>query len=123
PILFGRHGRLFLTSHPGHARFSVIDETCGVGIDAAQIRDSARVMASVLEDAGRLVTRSLFIAVPTAPVLYPEDLPPSLAARCRSASPTAPAIRDALAAGWPTLSGRMLYPIDAMRAVRSDAIP
>jgi hypothetical protein len=124
-VLFGRRGRLFLTSHPGHSPFSLIDAVCGVGIDAAEIRDSARVMAKLLEDARQLVPRSMFIAVPTAPVLYPEDLPPWLAARCGNASPALPAIRDALAAGWPALSGRMLYPIDTVREVKRSgaAIP
>jgi len=124
-VLFGRHGRLFLTSHVKGQPFSLIDEACGVRTGPAQIAQAAARLAAVLAEAQRLARRSAFIAIPTAAVLYPDDLQPWLAARCRSFRPIVPAIRDVLAARWPALSGRLLYPIEAMRAAMAvgDPIP
>ena len=118
-VLFGRHGRLFLTSHVRGRPFSLVDAVCGIGDAPATTRAMAGSIAHLLRDAGRLAPISAYIAIPTAPVLYPEDLPPWLAARCRSARPSAPAVRDALASGWPELAGRLVDPLDAMLAAKA----
>jgi hypothetical protein len=124
-VLFGRHGRLFLTSHVRGQPFSLIDAVCGIGDEPATTRATAGSIANRLRDAEPLAPTSAYVAIPTAPVLYPEDLPPWLAARCRSASPSAPAVRDALASGWPELTARLVYPLDAMLAAKAagHAIP
>jgi hypothetical protein len=136
-VMFGRHGRLWLISHVRGKPFSLPDEVCGVGVDSAQIADAARTMARVLDGTGAprkgpglsgdpgtgaLAPRSLFVAIPTAPVLYPEDLPRWLAARCRNGTPSAPAVRSALAAARPDLGARMLYPLDTMLAVKQRGV-
>lgn len=124
-VLFGRHGRLFLTSHVRGQPFSLIDAVCGVGDEPATTRAMAGSVANRLRDAERLAPTSAYVAIPTAPVLYPEDLPPWLMARCRSARPSAPAVRDALASGWPEFAGRLVYPLHAMLAAKAagHAIP
>src|SRR5205807_1289486 len=112
-------------SHVRGQPFSLIDAVCGIGDQPAHIQEVAGSIANLLRDAGRLAPTSAYIAIPTAPVLYPEDLPRWLAARCRSARPSAPAVREALASGWPELVGRLVYPLDAMLAAKAagHAIP
>lgn len=124
-VLFGRHGRLFLISHEKGHPYSLVDSICGAGVARAQIDAAAADTARLLDDASQVAPRSLYVSVPTAPALYPEDLPPWLAARCASFHLTAPAVRDALAAIRPDLKARMFYAIEPMLTAKAggEAIP
>jgi hypothetical protein len=124
-VVFGLHKRIFLTSHVKGYPFSLIDTICGVGIPDARIGGAALDMARLLDNAASIAPRSFYVSVPTAPALYPEDLPLWIKTRCDKFRPAAPAVRDALEAIRPDLKGRMVYAIQPMLAAKAvgEAIP
>lgn len=122
-ILFGRHHRVFLGSQFKGRPLSLIDNICGVQSVPSQINRVADGMASLLDQAGRLVPHSLYVSIPTAPALYPEDLPRWLAALCSSAQLTVPQVKAALEAKRPDLASRMIYPIETMQALKAVGEP
>ncbi len=122
-VFFGRHGRIFLGSHVKGHPFSLIENICGLQTTPAQVSQSAADVAGLLDDAGRLVPHSLYVSIPTAPALYPEDLPPWLAPSCRNARPAAARVKAALAATRPDLANRMAYPVETMQALKAVGEP
>ncbi len=109
PIVAGRHGRLFLGNHPGAAPGSLIAAICGHGVDAAAIARAARLIRPVLA-AGRAVGAPFrFVIVPTAPRLYPEDLPAGLPCADPAADRLAAALNDPA----------VIYPVAAMQAMKA----
>ncbi len=122
-ILFGRHRRVFLGSHFKGRPLSLIDNICGLQILPGQINRIAGDMASLLDHTGRLVPHSLYVSIPTAPALYPEDLPRWIAAQCDSAQPTVERVKSALEAKRPDLANRMIYPLETMQALKAVGEP
>ncbi len=116
-ILFGRHRRVFLSSHLKGYPFSAIDDICGLQTSPDQIGQLAADVASLLDDVGRLVPRSLYVSIPTAPALYPEDLPRWLATLCRNAPSAVARIKVALDSKRSDLANRLVYPIETMQAL------
>ena len=115
PIVVGRHDRLFLGNHDGNPPGSLIAAICGVGVDAAATTRSAELIDRVLT-AGRGTGKPFrFLIVPTAPRIYPEDLPPGTPC----SDPAADRVVEALA------DPNVLYPVAAMQALkpRFDVLP
>jgi hypothetical protein len=107
--LFGHHDRLFLSAHDADRPYSLILEICGLGVSDAEIVQAAHGIDMLLRFAG---PDALFVAVPTAPVLYAADLPAWLARQC-DRTPTAARVT----ARMPT---NVVYPIEALRAAMKD---
>ncbi len=75
PIVTGRNGRLFLGNHEGGAPNSLIAAVCGNGVADAAVTVAAAAIRPVLA-AGRATGLPFrFVIVPTAPRIYPEDVP------------------------------------------------
>jgi hypothetical protein len=119
-VILGRHKRVFLTSHEAGVPFSNIDRICGVGISDAEFESIAGGIARMLDAANPVAARSAYVSVPTAPLIYPEDLPDWVARRCAAHQPMAPRVRAALASARPDLVGRMISPDAAERAAKAD---
>ncbi len=115
PIVAGRHGRLFLGNHTGGAPGSLIAHVCGDGVDAAAIERAAALVRPVLA-AGRAAGAPFrFLIVPTAPRLYPEDLPAGIACPDPAADRLAATLDDPA----------VIYPLAAMQAMKPhfDVLP
>jgi len=120
-LLQGRHGRLFLSAYNSvDLPYSGIQSVCGYGAAPAAgaqlVRDlnhfDAIMQAQQLD--GRL------LVVPSAPMVYQEDLPSWLQARCRASSTP---IARALASAQLRHPEHILYPLAQLRAGRAaDAI-
>jgi hypothetical protein len=103
--LFGRDGRLFLTTHDANHPYSLIRTICGAGVSEADIATAAEGIETLLRAAG---PDAVFVAVPTAPTLYTQDLPDWLRRQCQT-EPTAEQVVER------TGSARVVYPVAALR--------
>jgi hypothetical protein len=122
-VIEGRNGRIFLAAHAtAHPPYSAIAVSCGMqfhgaSLIAAQLNDFARGYEPLGFDPKMLI-------VPSAPVLYPEDLPAWLTAQC---TPAAAPIPHVLAAPnlAPDTAARLYYPLERMRSLepKVHAIP
>ncbi len=75
PIVIGRNGRLFLGNHEGSPPRSLIADVCGGTVAEPATRHAAATIRPVL-DAGRATDLPFrFLIIPTAPRIYPEDVP------------------------------------------------
>lgn len=112
PIVAGRNGRLFLGNHEGGAPRSLLREVCSADTATGP---AVAAVGAVLRAGEATGLPFRFLVVPTAPRLYPEDLPRGL----DCADPAA----DRLVA---SLDDRVLvYPVDAMTAMKArfDVLP
>jgi hypothetical protein len=82
PVLMGRNNRLFLANHPGNPPNSLITNVCGGTADDAAVAHAASMIRPVLAAARAIGVPMRFVIVPTAPRLYPEDLPLAFAHAC-----------------------------------------
>ena len=109
PIVVGQHDRLFLGNHDGSPPGSLIVDVCGTTVDPAAIARSAALIRPVLA-AGRATGLPFrFLVVPTAPRIYPEDLPPGTPCTNPAADRVVATLND------PAL----IYPVAAMQALKS----
>ncbi len=116
-IVVGRNGRLFLGAHDASQPDSLIRATCGDGIGDAVIAEAAARIEAALATpplAGRDAT---LLIVPTAPRLYPEDVPDRLAQACRAAVPAADRLARLLATT--PVAAEVVYPLALMQSLKS----
>ena len=115
PIVPGRNGRLFLGNHEGSPPNSLIAAVCGNGMGAGAITNAAAALRPVLE-AGRATRLPFrFLLVPTAPRIYPEDVPAAIPCTDFAADRLVQTLADPA----------ILYPAAAMAALkpRFDVLP
>ena len=115
PLVVGQHDRLFLGNHEGSPPGSLIADVCGSRVDAAAIERAAGLIQPILA-AGRATGLPFrFLIVPTAPRLYPEDLPAGVPCSDPAADRLATALHDPA----------VVYPVAAMLALKSrfDVLP
>ncbi len=115
PIVVGQHGRLFLGNHDGNPPGSLIADVCGTGIDAAATARAAALIRPILAAGQAIGLPFRFLIVPTAPRIYPEDLPPG--------TPCADPAADRLVAALNDKA--VVYPVAAMQDMkrRFDVLP
>ena len=113
PLIAGLHGRLFLGNHAGDPFGSLITGVCNTS--PAAVARAASLLRALLAAAEGLRVPFRLLLVPTAPVLYPEDLPPPY---------------ECPAPGLPRLTATLgdkavIDPLETMRAMKPqfDAIP
>lgn len=104
-IVEGDDRRLFFVDN--------IETVCGVGVEEADVEKAAQSSARLIEHLREVTPNSLLLIVPTAPAVYPEDLPGWLKRQCAQAEPTVPRVAarlpDAAKAAW-------IYPLrEALR--------
>jgi hypothetical protein len=119
--VFGLHGRLFLTSHSAASPYSLIGLTCGLGVDDAMLDRLAAELDDFLRQARSWAPETYLMVVPTAPVLYFEELPLWVRAQCPSSK-----MMDRLMSHLSgQLHSRLFYPLPAMLAAKSqgDVVP
>src|SRR5262249_13121198 len=110
--IFGPTGRLFFTSHLAAAPYSLIRLICGIGISDVQVKavaDSTR-FASVMAERH---VNGIIVLVPTAPVIYRNELPRWLRNRCRGLSTVERMIGQLAKSGR---ENRFVYPLQPMLA-------
>ena len=108
PIVVGQHDRLFLGNHFGSPPGSLIADICGSRVGPADIARSAGLIRAILA-AGRATGLPFrFLIVPTAPRLYPEDLPPGTPCADPATDRLVTAVDDPL----------VDYPVAAMQAMK-----
>ena len=119
PLVAGLHGRLFLGNHEGGAFGSLITDVCGSSVGPPQVDRAAGLLRPLLDAARNTGVPVRLVIVPSAPRLYPEDLPPPYAALCAHAVPAADRLVATLA------DPAVIYPVAAMLAMkpRFDVIP
>lgn len=115
PIVIGQHGRLFLGNHEGSPPGSLIADVCGVGVEPLAIARSVRLIRSVLVASRATGVPFRVLIVPTAPRIYPEDLPPGTPCNDPAADRVVNALDDPA----------IVYPVAAMQALklRFDVLP
>ena len=115
PLVVGRNGRVFLGNHPGEPPGSLIADVCGAGIDAAAIAHAADALRPLLAAGRNTGLPFRMLIVPTAPRLYPEDLPAGTACAGPAADRLTAALNDR----------DVIYPTAAMEALkpRFDVLP
>jgi hypothetical protein len=113
PIVAGLHGRLFLGNHAGSPPGSLINTVCNT--DPAAITAAAEMLRPLLAAAKSHGVPARLLIVPTAPRLYPEDLPPPYTCPAPGADKLVALLDDP----------DVLNPLDAMTAMKPhfDAIP
>ena len=113
PIIAGLHGRLFLGNHGNDPPGSLINEVCRT--DPAVIAPAVALLRPLLAAAKATGIPARLVIIPTAPRVYPEDLPPPYA--CSN-----PGVDQAVAR---LADPAVLYPLDLMVAMKPhfDAIP
>ncbi len=120
PVLVGRHGRLFLANHASGAPGALITAVCGSSVDDPAVARAAGHIRPVLAAARTAGVPVRFLIVPTAPRLYPEDLPPAYAHAC---DPPAVPAADRLVALLHDPA--VVYPVPQMLALKAqfDVLP
>ena len=125
--VFGGHGRLFLTTHYVERPYELIGDICGIGVTDAMLDQGAAELDAFLQQALASSPASYLMVVPTAPTLYPRDLPPWLREQCPPANTPANAPGNTMDRLLPRLTplvrDRLLYPLPAMLAAAEPAIP
>ena len=115
PIVAGRNGRLFLGNHAGGAPNSLIAAVCGHAVTEATIANAAAALRPVLA-AGRATNLPFaLLLVPTAPRIYPEDVPPGIPCESFAADRVVRTLD----------SPAIVYPVAEMQAMkqRFDVLP
>jgi hypothetical protein len=118
-LILGHHGRVFLSAYnPAEAPYSGIQSICGYGIGA----DTVTAVVNHINLFNRTMREQRLggrlMIVPSAPMVYAEDLPDWLRARC--ASTTAP-IQRVMASPLLQQPELVLYPLAELRAIRANA--
>lgn len=118
-LILGHHGRVFLSAYNANeAPYSGIQGVCGYGVGpgpvnavVAHVNLFSRTMREQ-ELGGRLMI------VPSAPMVYSEDLPDWLHARCAG---TTAGVQRAMASPQLKDPELVLYPLAELRAIRANA--
>jgi hypothetical protein len=114
-IVVGRHGRLFLASHDNDQP-NLITDLCGVGITDRQIDDAADTIIRTLTAVRAAGLDASLLLVPTAPRLYPEDIPEPLATACAGLAP--PVDRVVARVRTSAVGQDLYYPVALMLAMK-----
>jgi hypothetical protein len=116
-LLGAKHGRLFMTAHPGGPHFSLIYDVCGVGKPDGAYLGAAYSLTWLIERASRDVPDLTFLIAPGAATLYSEDLPHWAWAPCQGGRPSADRILDDLR-NRPDILAHIVYPIDVLQDLK-----
>jgi len=116
-LLIGKHGRIFMSAHPGNMPLSLIYDVCGAGVTQKRIDGAVFHIASLIGRAQQDAPDLAFVIVPTAAALYPEDLPRWAGAPCQGATPSVDRVLTDLSK-YPDLMQRITYPIDALQDIK-----
>jgi len=117
----GRQGVLFFNSHGANNPYSLIEQSCGIGLPAAAIAAVTADVTKFLKVARQINPNSELVIVPTKAPIYPELLPRWLGERCKTAVPPAAVVGQSLI-GQPQLAAMMDYPLDEMRALKASIV-
>ena len=93
-LLVGRKGRIFLDT-PAKP-FDSIEKGCGLGVAPEAPRKAAADLLKALDKFRPLQPRLVYLLVPTAPALYPDELPGWMQQRCAGSSRPADKIAEEL---------------------------
>jgi hypothetical protein len=115
-VLFGKGNRLFLSGRDESHPYSVIAKICGIDGSDAEVEAAAAGVRTLLRAADADAPGAVFVAVPSAPAIYAEDLPDWLARQCARPSSIERIVRRLDAD--PALAARVIYPIDALIAAK-----
>jgi hypothetical protein len=113
----GRHGMLFFNSHSAKHPYSLIAESCGIGLSAAAIAATAKDVAIFLRQARRINPNSALVIIPTKAPIYENFLPAWLGEHCRAVIPPTSLIEQQLRRE-PQLAAMLVYPLDEMRTLK-----
>lgn len=119
-IVIGRHGRLFLAAHDNDEP-TLITDLCGVGITGQQIDAAADTIIRTLGRVRAAGFDASLLLVPTAPRLYPEDIPEPLATACAGLEP--PVDRVVARVRASDVGPDVIYPVDLMLAMKPAVEP
>ena len=113
PIIAGLHGRLFLGNHENDPPGSLINDVCRT--DPAVIAPAVALLRPLLDAARATRIPARLVIIPTAPRLYPEDLPPPYTCPNPGTDQVVAKLADPA----------VLYPLNLMTAMKPhfDAIP
>ena len=115
---FGQHGRYFLAAHGTNVgRYQAITTVCGKGVANATTIPYLNKLFGAFHAAG---LQPKLLVVPSAPAVYPEDVPPALVADCTSERTAVTAVLAAPDLA-PEASANMFYPLKEMREIKKSA--
>ncbi len=96
-VLAGPGGRLFVSSDGAK---SLIRYACGRGLPVETVPDLAGQVEALFRGLQQRVPRADLLLAPSAPVLYPAELPAWLRRDCAAGTPIARQVMDRLPAEW-----------------------
>ena len=111
-LLPGRNGRIFRSG--GEPRYRSVLSTCGAYGDDNWRALISGSLAEALRKAAAKLPDTKVLAIPSAPALYPQDLPEWIERACRDRVPLAPDLIGRLPAD---LRGRVLYAVAPLSAL------
>ena len=114
----GGYGVLFFNSHSAKRPYSLIEQSCGIGLPAPIIAPVTDGVVKFLQQARRINPSSALVVIPTKASIYPELLPDWLSMRCRHAIPPTNLIEEQLRSD-PQLVAMVDFPLDEMRALKT----
>lgn len=117
-ITRGANGTLFFNSHAAKYPYSLIEQSCGIGLSAAALAPATKDIANFLEQARRINPLSVLVIVPTKAPVYPELLPTWLEKACNGAVPPMNVIQVQLL-DERQLAAMVVYPIEYMRSLKA----
>lgn len=117
-MVVGQNGRYFLASHSAKGTpFQAIHTVCGKGVANDSTVPYLNTLFGAFHAAGM---QPKLLVVPSAPAVYPEDLPPQLVAECAGERTAVTAVLAAPALA-PATSSNILYPLREMREIKKSA--
>jgi hypothetical protein len=119
-IIIGRNGRLFLAAHDDGPA-TLITDLCGAGVEDVSIDRAAGAIVAGLARVRAAGFDAALLLVPTAPRLYPEDIPEPFATACAGLKPPVDRIAALVAAS--DVGADLIYPVDLMLGFKGQAEP
>jgi hypothetical protein len=115
----GRHGRYFLSAHgTSMPPYQAVTTVCSRGVARASTIPHLNRLFGAFHAAG---LEPKLLVVPSAPVVYPEDLPPYLERECASERNPVDAVIASPALD-PAAAAAMFYPLKEMREIKKSAV-
>ena len=115
----GRHGRYFLSAHgTSMPPYQAVTTVCSRGVARDSTIPHLNRLFGAFHAAG---LAPKLLVVPSAPVVYPEDLPPFLERECASDITPVGAVIASPALD-PAAAAAMFYPLKEMREIKKSAV-
>jgi len=114
----GKDGYIFFNSHAAATPLGMVHFLCGKNVTAQDRAGMVETASSFMRSALQIKANSYLLMVPTKPIVYAEKMPDWLQSQCQLSTPTLPGVIASLNQ-QPGLTGRVIYPLAEMQALKA----